>query len=282
MIIVVTGSSGFVGRRLVKRLKDLSHEIIHLDITSCTDVTKYDQLSDIKKFDLLFHLAAKTFVPDSFHHPREFYETNILGTLNALELCRKYNSRMIFVSSYVYGNPEYLPIDEKHTVSALNPYSQSKIIGEKLCESYHRDFGLNIIIIRPFNIYGPGQQIPFLIPTIISQAARGRITLKDPEPKRDYLYIDDAIDFYIKAAGFATNSMEIFNIGSGESYSVRNIVDIIHEMMHSTFEVSYANERRPGEIMDTIADISKAKSTFGWKPLTNIVDGIKNILDGME
>ena len=163
MKIVVTGSSGFVGTKLIKRLRVLKHEIIELDLTTGFDLTNWPHISSIKKFDVLIHLAAKIFVPDSYKFPHNMYNINILGTLNALELCRINGAKMIFASSYVYGVPLYLPIDENHPTSAFNPYCRSKLIGESLCMSYSKDFGVPVIIFRPFNIYGPDQNENFII-----------------------------------------------------------------------------------------------------------------------
>ena len=110
MKIVVTGSSGFIGTEIVHKLHILKHEVIELDITNGVDITKWNQLNKIKHFDVLIHLAAKTFVPDSYKFPQKMYHLNVVGTLNALELCRINNAKMIFTSSYVYGSPKYLPI----------------------------------------------------------------------------------------------------------------------------------------------------------------------------
>jgi len=138
--VAITGSRGFVGRAIVNRLKDLEVGLIEIDFELGYDMTDWNSLSNIVHFDVLIHLAAKTYVPDSFKNPESFYKTNVIGTLNALELCRKYKAKMIYTSSYVYGNPQYLPIDETHLVNAFNPYAQSKLLGEDLCKAYYRDF----------------------------------------------------------------------------------------------------------------------------------------------
>ena len=227
MIIVVTGSKGFVGRYLTRALLDKGYKVIEIDLISGFDITNWSEVKDIPRFDVLIHLAAKSFVPDSFINPSSFYKTNFLGTLNALELCKKYKAKMVYASSYVYGKPNYLPIDESHQVNAFNPYAQSKIIGEHLCKGYNRDFGIPVIILRPFNIFGFGQNYNFLIPSIIKQAKSGKILLKDPEPKRDFIYIDDMIEAYIKCIEYNDSSFEIFNIGFGKSYSVKEIVNMV-------------------------------------------------------
>jgi UDP-glucose 4-epimerase len=203
---------------------------------------------------------------------------NINTTLNALELCRKYQASMIFTSSYVYGIPKYLPIDESHPVQSFNPYSDTKIIGEKICQGYHDFFGIKTIVVRPFNVYGPNQNQKFLIPAIILQAKTGQITLQDPKPKRDLIYIDDLIDFYLKVLAYQPSKLEVFNVGSGTSYSVQEITDIIIINLKSDVKICFLNKQRSLEIAETRADISKAKRLLNWEPHIKIEEGIATLL----
>ena len=283
--ILVTGSSGFVGKNLVEELKRQDAEVSTLTDRSGRRIDIRDQqrvvriINKIRNIDIVYHLAAITSVPFSFENPRETYDVNVLGTLNILELCRSCNAdKMVFASSYVYGQPQYLPIDEKHPLQPTNPYARSKILGEELCRAYNTDSGVKCIILRPFNIYGVGQGKDFLIPSIIAQLRYGKIELKDPAPKRDFIYISDVIDAYIKAGEFKGN-FEVFNIGYGKSYSVKEIVDKIIYLYGRDVKVKYSGERRKNEIMDTIADIKKAKEKLGWKPSVEIDNGLSNLLN---
>lgn len=278
MIVAITGSDGFIGNHLQKRLNLESADIIKIDYKSGHDLCIWETVKNIPKFDVLVHFAGKSFVPDSYKDPRQFYEVNTISTLNALELCRLYNARMVFTSSYVYGTPEYLPIDEKHPLKPFNPYAQSKIIGEQLCESYHRDFNIDVVIVRPFNIFGHGQREDFLIPKIISQAENGKVKLFDPKPKRDFIYINDVMDAYKKIIDLEKNTFEIINLGSGISYSVKEIAQSIISLYHHKISVSYTNEQRLNEINDTIADISHAKKLLNWQPKYNLQSGLEDYI----
>jgi nucleoside-diphosphate-sugar epimerase len=277
MRIVITGSSGFIGSYLVRNLskKDI-YELRLIDISEGIDICKWDQVKDFADFDVIIHLANKSYVPDSYENPQLFYHTNVISTLNALELCRLRKARFIYLSSYVYGHPDYQPVDEKHQVRPFNPYAQSKLICEKLCEGYSRDFNVPVIILRPFNIYGSGQNGSFLIPSIIKQAKAGSILVKDERPKRDYLHVEDlvrAIELSIEYNDF--KGTEIFNIGSGKSFSVRHIVDIVMNICGSDISYNCTNEYRPSEVLDTIADITKIQKTLEWDPQIQIEEGLQ-------
>ena len=286
--ILVTGSRGFVGKNLVEELKRQDADVLTLTDHDGRRIDIRDQqrveaiINKIRNIDIVYHLAAITSVPFSFENPGETYDVNVLGTLNILELCRSCNAdKIVFASSYVYGQPQYLPIDEKHPLQPTNPYARSKVLGEELCRAYNTDFGVKCIILRPFNIYGVGQGKNFLIPSIIAQLRYGKIELKDPEPKRDFIYISDVIDAYIKAGEFKGN-FDVFNIGYGKSYSVKEIVDKIIRLYGKDVKVKYSGERRKNEIMDTVANIKKAKEKLGWEPHVEIDEGLSNILNNFK
>ncbi|MCL0102990.1 NAD-dependent epimerase/dehydratase family protein [Dehalococcoidia bacterium] len=281
--ILVTGSSGFVGRYLVEELRRYKAEIITLTEPDGEkiDVRDWQRIRELDGIDMVYHLAAKTYVPYSFENPKETYEVNVLGTLNILELCRRRNIRkIVYLSSYVYGQPKCLPIDEEHPVQPTNPYMRSKILAEELCRGYSYDYGIKCVILRAFNLYGIGQSGDFLIPSITSQLREGKITLKDGEPKRDYIYIRDLISALI-AAGKYNGGFEIFNIGYGKSYSVEEIVAKMVRLYGKDVEVNYKNERRKNEIMNVVADIRKARKELGWCPKVNIDDGLTNIISDL-
>lgn len=273
--VAVTGSSGFVGTHLTKKLRELKADVLEIDLRRGIDVSDWSQLKELDGFDCLIHLSAKTYVPDSYSDPRGFYHTNIVGTINALELCRLHKAKLVYASSYVYGVPEYLPIDELHPVKSYNPYAESKIIGERLCERYAIDFDQKILTLRPFNIYGPGQDTRFLISSIIDQAKTGSVQLKDPNPKRDFVYIDDVINAYLKAISHDTPGYNVFNIGLGKSYSVREISQEVIRHFGDDLKIDFTGEKRQSEVADTVADISKAGKLLNWSPAVGIEEGIR-------
>ncbi len=280
MKILITGHSGFIGSYLQKKLEKTEHELILVDIANGTNICDWQQVKQYEGMDVIVHLANLSFVPASYEQPKKFYETNYLSTLNMLELCRLNNAKMVFFSSYIYGHPQYQPIDENHPTQAFNPYAQTKVICESLCEGYNRDFKVPITIFRPFNIYGTGQNPDFLIPSIIQQAKTGKIVIKDDRPKRDYIHVEDIVDAIITAIETenADKSIQKFNLGSGVSYSVKEIVDMVRGLFDTEIEYICTHEIRPNDVMDTIADISKIQNELHWKPSISILEGLKKMV----
>ena len=277
--VLLTGSSGFIGQALARRLISLGCEVVEFS-------SKQGDIADqyvLKKIDLtgishVFHLAARTFVPDSWQNPEGFYHVNINGTLQVLELCRQNNIGLTFVSAYIYGTPKNLPISEEDQVEPNNPYAHSKYLAEQLCEYYAKDFGVRVNIIRPFNVYGKGQNNKFLIPHIIHQAmGSGKIIVKDISPKRDYIYIEDLLDAIILISKY-NKGCTTFNIGSGYSVSVGQVIDIVQQIRGTTKEVISEKNVRRNEINDVVADISKANRELNWYPKYSIYHGLEEMI----
>ncbi|MDD5594690.1 MAG: NAD(P)-dependent oxidoreductase [Candidatus Omnitrophica bacterium] len=278
--VLVTGATGFIGNHLVGTLKEKGHSVYPLSKTLGFDVLKIESCSAFKDkgIDVVFHLAGETFVPDSWERPEDFYRTNIIGTQKMLDFCLKENARLIYVSGYIYGLPQYLPIDENHPVNPNNPYAHSKWQAEELCRLYAKNKGIKVTILRPFNIYGEGQNERFLIPSILKQIKeKGVIELKDAKPKRDYLYISD----FIEACSLVVDheyGFNIFNIGYGVSFSIREIAETIMECFEKKTECVFLGIERKHEIPETVADYKRINKALGWKPRFSFKEGISDIL----
>lgn len=274
MTIAISGCDGFIGTYLTERLQKQNVTLIKLSRSNGIDLAEKESNKKIPAFDVLIHLAAHTFVPNSYINPLRFYNNNINSTLNALELCRKFGAGMIFMSSYVYGQPQYLPIDESHPISALNPYAESKIVCERLIQAYHRDFGVPGVIFRPFNIYGEGQSPSFLIPLIIEQAKTGNVILKDSRPKRDFIHVQDVVSAIEIVAKKEIIDLNIYNLGSGESHSIIDVLDTIREVTKTEIVVNFTEERRPNEVLNTVSNIERARLDLNWSPGISLAQGI--------
>jgi GDP-4-dehydro-6-deoxy-D-mannose reductase len=276
--ILVTGATGFIGKHLVPQLHNAGHTVVAVNSKS-GDIEKKSTWDSFPKVDMVIHLAGKSFVPASWVNPGSFITCNLEGTLGALNYCREYSAGLIFLSSYLYGNPILLPIPETSPLEANNPYALSKKLAEDICKFYTKSYGINVTIFRPFNVYGPGQPSDFLIPSIIRQVNNSEVvTVNDLDPKRDYVYVDDLVRAIVKVLDSKQNC-DIFNIGSGVSYSVKELIGIIQEIKGTNLPIISAQHRRKDEVMDTIADISLVKEKLDWSPKWSLKEGLKKILD---
>ena len=281
--VLVTGASGFLGRHLAEALISSGYQVerhTHEDGDIACDPLNYGPVSHV------FHLAGKSLVAESWQDPSQYYRVNVLGTANVLEFCRRRCSALIFVSSYVYGTPQQLPIDEKHPVAPHNPYCHSKILAEDVARFYAAQFGLAATIVRPFNIYGPGQKSEFLIPTIALQMLadhENRIVVQDGRPKRDYIFVSDFIDLLMAVLKRSPppSGVDVFNAGSGKSVSIANLAAEMAAIIGVEKEVVSVGIARPGEILDVQAAIGKATLELGWIPKTSLRDGLRKVLNSL-
>lgn len=279
MTIAVSGSDGFVGRYVCSLLEREGYAIVKIDLAQGLDLCDRSIVEKICPVDCFIHLANLVHVPASYEDPEKYYRVNFLTTLNALEICRKFGARLVSSSSsYIYGSPEYLPVDEAHPVKPFNPYAQTKVIGEELCAGYHRDFGVKVSVLRPFNLYGIGQKGLALIPEIIGQLKEGKTTirLKAAAPRRDYVYIEDVAKAFV-ACVHDVNDYGVYNVCSGTSFSVREITEIINRNLKHKVDFVFSESDRPNEVNETLGSWAKLGS-IGWSPAVAFEDGIKRIL----
>jgi len=304
--ILVTGAGGFIGSELVRRLhQEGAHVRVFLRYTSRGDIglLKYlpqaaqesleilfGDLRDpeaVEKaaagVDFIFHLGALIAIPYSYIHPVEVVQSNVIGTLNVLQACRTHGCRLVHTStSEVYGTARYTPIDERHPLQGQSPYSASKIGADKLVESFNRSFGVPAVTVRPFNTYGPGQSARAVIPTIITQAlTQDQVHLGNLDAKRDFTYVTDTVDGFIKAAQAESVDGETFNLGFGEEISVGALADTIIDLIGRPVRVVVDEARlRPekSEVMELLSDNTKARELLGWSPQVDFREGLSRTI----
>lgn len=273
---IVTGGGGFIGRRLVRKLKASGMKAIAMERSQ--DICDAATWRDLPSAPVLFHLAGRSYVPDSWTDAPAFMQTNVVGTQNALDWCKRHGSRMIFASAYIYGVPASLPIRESDPVYPNNPYAVSKWLAEQLCEFAAIHENISVTALRIFNVYGAGQRAEFLIPMLISQIrARSSINVADLTPRRDFVYIDDVVDAFISALK-APKGYSCLNIGSGISLSVQDIIDTIQNVCGTSLPVGSACAARRNEISDVRADIERAEKLIAWRPKWDFSAGIKAMI----
>ncbi len=280
--VLVTGTAGFVGYHLCRLLLELGISVVGRSSTNDKnkiDVTDINQLHSIDKsgVDAVVHLAAKTSVNSASKEPYQAYYTNIVGTLNVLEFCRLSNiKKFIFMSSYVYGQPKYLPIDEEHPVNPHSSYHKSKLIAEELCKIYSLDFGMDIVTLRPFLLYGPNAKPYMFISTVIQQIKNyGNVFLSGKYISRDFLFISDFLDLVTIILNEFPKGYNLYNVGYGESHHLEEVTQILAQLLNKKITINYNNQIRPDDVTEMIADISKVSNAFQWKPFVEIHEGLE-------
>lgn len=295
--VLVTGATGFVGPYLVQALCDrgahvkiLSVDMDEIPSSLFTEdlkimtgyITKPETLDGITEgVDFVFHLAAISNVNYAIQNPVQTYDVNVRGTLNLLEEVRKNPvQKFVYVSSsHVYGVPQYIPVDEIHPIAPREPYSASKAAAENIVNGYSSAYGIDTVVVRPFNIYGPGQHESFLIPSIIKQAyGSDIIEVGNLEPTRDFTYITDVVAGFLNIAEFGSG---VYNIGSGIEVKVGNILSRIGDIVNSDIEIrSVVDRQRSGgvEISRMCADVSRLRG-IGWDPKVELGEGLKRTVE---
>jgi GDP-4-dehydro-6-deoxy-D-mannose reductase len=281
--VLVTGATGFIGRALVARLKKKGHEVIALGSTQ-GDIADPATLVSLRnrKFACVFHLAGLTYVPASWGDPDAFRRINVGGTENVLSLCSAAGAPLVYMSGYVYGVVAHQPISEEVPPRPNNPYAESKLLAEQACRACASAAGVKVTVLRPFNVYGPGQAPRFLVPTVIEQVLRRRVVeVLDLEPRRDWVFVEDVAEAAITAAQ-RMDGYRVYNIGSGVSVSVGELITRIQALARTRLPVRSMNQPRTQEIADTVAEIAKAKRELGWSPATSLDHGLRQCIEAMK
>jgi NAD dependent epimerase/dehydratase len=304
--VLVTGAGGFIGSHLTERLFELGAKIrAFVRYTSRADegFIKYfsDDLrknmdivyGDIRELetvvkaidgvDIIFNLAALVGIPYSYIHPQEVIEANTIGTLNVLMAARDVGIEKLVQTSTseVYGTARYVPINEDHPKQPQSPYSASKIAADAIALSFYHSFDLPVAVIRPFNTYGPRQSDRAVIPSIISQAlTKDRLTLGNTTPTRDFTFVTDTAEGFIKVAESESVGMEI-NIGSGREISIEDLTRKIISLVGRDIVIEHDKERvRPAhsEVQRLCADNTRARNVLGWAPKVSLTRGLEKTI----
>lgn len=303
--VLVTGSDGFIGSHLTEALVRAGYDVKAfvlynsfsswgwLDSCSPDVKGKFEIFagdirdpngvrSAMEGCDAVLHLAALIAIPYSYYSPDTYVDTNIKGTLNVLQAARQLGvSRVIHTStSEAYGTAQFVPITEDHPLQGQSPYAATKIAADQLAYSFYSSFNLPVVIVRPFNTYGPRQSARAVIPTVITQIAQGsrRIKLGAVSPTRDFNYVKDTVAGFIQSIAADAAIGEVVNIGSGFEISVGDTVKLIAEVMNADVEILVDQERmRPekSEVERLWADNTKAKQLLDWEPQYGGKDGFK-------
>jgi nucleoside-diphosphate-sugar epimerase len=285
--VLVTGARGFIGKYLVFALLRQGAEVKGLTIDAGQagegvrwvkgDITDRASIKGVcQDVDVVLHLAAISNVDASVRDPLRTINTNTMGTANLLEEARAGTAKkFVYVSSaHVYGVPKYVPVDEAHPTVPREAYAASKIASEQIVQAYANSYGLDFAILRPFNVFGAGQDASFLIPGVISQALKnGVIRVGNTDPTRDFLYVDDCVSGFLCVGDRGTG---IFNIGSGEDRSIASVVEKIRDLVDPGMTIeSDESRKRAGkvEIPRLCADISRLKA-LGWTPAVGFDEGL--------
>ena len=293
MRILVTGSSGLIGSYVFEKLRD-KHEVFGLDLkpslhtTIIGDIRDYDLVEKIVgSIDIVIHCAAQTSVAKSVEDPLFDAENNVIGTLNLLEAARKSRrlKRFVYISSAaVYGVPGYLPIDEDHPCRSISPYGVSKLAGEFYARIFHELYKVPTVCIRPFNVYGRGQdpRSPYsgIISRFLDRISRGLplVIYGDGWQTRDFIHVSDVADMIIIAIECEEAAGEVFNCGTGREVSINEFARIMLSISGRNIEIEYSDSR-PGDVRRSYADTRKAERILGFKPKISLEEGLKELLD---
>lgn len=303
--VLVTGADGFIGSHLVDRLVSLGYPVRAMAMYNSfnswgwLDTLAPEVMREVEVFtgdirdpygvrkamadcDAVLHLAALIAIPYSYHSPETYIDTNVKGTLNVLQAARDLGVAKVVQTSTseVYGTARFVPIHEEHPLQGQSPYSATKIAADQLALAFHASFDLPVVVLRPFNTYGPRQSARAVIPTVITQIASGRreIKLGALRPTRDFNYVLDTVDGFIATLDADAGIGEVINLGSNYEISIGDTVRLIAEVMGAEVSIVTDEARlRPekSEVDRLWADNAKALALLDWKPVYAGQEGLR-------
>ena len=296
MRALVTGGAGFIGSNIVAALIGQGHEVVVIDnllsghrsnLEPCPSVRFLEgDIRDpkavreaVRGCEVVFHLAASVGNKRSIDFPVDDAEINVLGTVRVLEAAREAGVRKIVVSSSagIFGELRTLPIREDHPIEPDTPYGATKLCEEKLALSYAKLYDIEAVCLRYFNVFGPNQRFDAygnVIPIFVFKMLRGEtLTIHgDGEQTRDFVHVSDVVQANLRAAG-ARGVSGAFNLGSGTRITINSLVDLLRDVSGMKPVVRHG-PMRPGDVRDSLADISAARQAFGFNPVTEMRDGL--------
>lgn len=303
MKTLVTGGCGFIGSHMVDRLLAEGHEVLVIDNLASGQVRNLEHhrenknlhvhIADISQFEKIvdlfegvehvYHLAALADIVPSIEKPIQYHNSNVNGTINVLESCRKHGvKRVVYAaSSSCYGLPDNYPTKETDEIRCQYPYAVTKYLGEEYCMYWEQVYKMNITSVRFFNVYGPRARTSGTYGAVFGVFLAQKLNNKpftvvgDGNQTRDFTYVTDIVNACYMTAQRTDVSGEIFNIGSGNTYSINSLVNLLGG------EITYI-PKRPGEPDCTFADTAKIASRIGWKPLVTFEQGVQIMLDNIE
>lgn len=308
---LVTGAGGFIGGHLTARLVREGVRVRALcrynsrndrgtldwlepEIAAEVEVV-LGELRDIESVskaaagaETIFHLGALIAIPYSYVNPRDFFEVNVLGTLNVAQAALATGARRVVhtSTSEVYGSAQTVPITEEHPIEPQSPYAASKVGADKLMDAWHRSYELPVTILRPFNTYGPYQSARAVLPTIISQALVGDVVrLGSTHPRRDLTYVEDTAAGFVAAATSDAAIGRTVQLGTNHDVSIGDLVVAVGEVLGRELEVETDAARiRPeaSEVQRLISSPALAAELMGWEPEVNLHEGLRRTIEWIE
>ena len=298
MKVLVTGGAGFIGSHLVNALLDKGEEVHIVDDLSTGKQENLNPAASFHKMDIcdpglnklicsirpkvVFHLAAQVSVPRSMENPYEDTRINVLGTVNLLEACVQAGVKRVVLSSSaaVYGMPKYIPINEDHPLLTISPYGVSKAVGEEYLRLYHRLYGLEYVVLRYANVFGPGQDTAGEggVVSVFAQALRDGHPLMiygDGDQTRDFIYVKDVVRANL--AALSCDPAITVNVSTQRATSVNNLANLMKRLVNSSSAIKYAPER-PGDIRDSTLGNRRAKDLLEWEPAFTLEEGLGKML----